>query len=84
MKKREKTIEHLRNDMFYLCSLIEYMARMTINVCSVMVNVLGEKELRVVAVYNSWIAQKIDNYRNSMYYKNNGYSSCSYKVGRAL
>lgn len=153
--KNEKTSEQLRNDLFYLCSLIEYMGRMTKNPRSVVVNAIGEKELRhiydfadvyhceniekiatelierhdvavgqydntvnlgdvslptfwdmgkvysrlivsladesgsdpiqmLLSVYNSWIAQKIDNYRSSMYYENNSYLTCSYNAGRAL
>lgn len=48
--KIEKTAEQQRNDLFYLCSLIEYIGRMTKNVRGMVVNALGEKELK--HIYN--------------------------------
>lgn len=49
--KNEKTSEQLRNNLFYLCSLIEYIGRMTKNPRSVVVNAIGEKELRHIFVF---------------------------------
>ena len=151
--KIEKTKEQQQNDLFYICSLIEYIGRMTKNPRSVVVEALGEKELKhiydladvyhceniekvatelvekhnlttgdydnmknlgdisipsywdigkvysrmiaalatnmsdviqtLIAVYTSWIATKIDNYRSSMYYENNSYLTASYLAGAA-
>lgn len=151
--KIEKTKEQQQNDLFYLCSLIEYIGRKTKNPRGVVVETLGEKELKhiydfsdvyhceniekvatelvekynlptgtydntgnlgditipthwdigkvysrmvatlstdvadfiptLIAVYTSWIAPKIDNYRSSMYYENNSYLTTSFLAGRA-
>ena len=40
-----------RNDLFYLCSLIEYIGRKTKNYRSTVVNALGKKELRHIYDY---------------------------------
>ena len=48
MSGREDT---KRNDLFYLCSLIEYIGRKTKNYRSTVVNALGEKELRHLYEY---------------------------------
>lgn len=44
--KIEKTKQQQQNDLFYLCSLIEYIGRMTKNPRGVVVEALGEKELK--------------------------------------
>ncbi len=44
--KIEKTKEQQQNDLFYTCSLIEYIGRMTKNPRRVVVEALGEKELK--------------------------------------
>lgn len=142
------------NDLFFVCSLIDYIGRRTKNYRSTVVNALGKKELQhiydyadvyhcenidkvsdelikkhqitegnfdnvanarysvpshwdigkvyqrlildvahatesgvidtLIAVYNSWINQKIDNYNSSMYYENPSYLFESYKAGTAL
>lgn len=149
--KIEKTKEQHQNDLFYLCSLIEYIGRKTKNHRGVVVEALGESELKhiyafadvyhceniekvateliekhnlpvgnydntknlgdisiptywdigkvysrminslstditdyiktLISVYTSWIAQKIDDYRSSMYYENNSYLTSSYLAG---
>ena len=38
----------------------------------------------MMAVYNSWISRKIDNYNSSMYYENPSYLLESYKAGFVL
>jgi len=35
----------------------------------------------LMAVYNSWITRKIDDYNSSMYYENAGFLFESYKAG---
>lgn len=142
------------NDLFFLCSLIEYIGRRTKNQRGLVVNSLGQKELQhvydyadvyhcenidkvsdeliekhhiteghydnianahyaipshwdigkvyqrlildvahatrsdvietLMAVYNSWITRKIDNYNSSMYYENPSYLFESYKEGTVL
>ena len=151
MNGRENQIE---NDLFFVCSLIDYIGRRTKNYRSTVVNALGKKELQhiydyadvyhcenidkvsdelikkhqitegnfdnvanarysvpshwdigkvyqrlildvahatesgvidtLIAVYNSWINRKIDNYNSSMYYENPSYLFESYKAGTAL
>lgn len=44
--KNEKTKEQQQNDLFYLCSLIEYMGRKTKNTRGFVVEALGAKELK--------------------------------------
>lgn len=146
--------EKKMNDLFFLCSLIEYVARKTKNERKTIVNAMGRKGLEhyldfadvyhcenidktteelvvrygiktgaydnvslaheriptywdigkvmhrliaavaeysstdfitaLMAVYNSWIVPKIDNYNSSMYYENTSYQLASYEAGRAL
>ncbi len=146
--------EKQMNDLFFLCSLIEYVARKTRNERKTIVNAMGQNGLRhyldfadvyhcenmdkvteeivskfgikngtydnvslaheripsywdigkvmhrliaavaahsgtdfisaLVAVYNSWIVPKIDNYNSSMYYENTSYQLASYEAGRVL
>lgn len=142
------------NDLFFVCSLIDYIGRRTKNYRSTVVNALGKKELQhiydyadvyhcenidkvsdelikkhqitegnfdnvanarysvpshwdigkvyqrlildvahatesgvidtLIAVFNSWINRKIDNYNSSMYYENPSYLFESYKAGTVL
>ena len=142
------------NDLFFVCSLIDYIGRKTKNYRSTVVNSLGRKELQhiydyadvyhcenidkvsdeliekhhineghfdniadaryavpshwdigkvyqrlildtvratgkdiidtLMAVYNSWINRKIDNYNSSMYYESPNYLFESYKAGEVL
>lgn len=142
------------NDLFFVCSLIDYIGRRTKNYRSTVVNALGKKELQhiydyadvyhcenidkvsdelikkhqitegnfdnvanarysvpshwdigkvyqrlildvahatesgvidtLIAVYNSWINRKIDNYNSSMYYESPSYLFESYKAGTVL
>ena len=151
MKGRE---EQKENDLFFVCSLIDYIGRKTKNYRSTVVNALGKKELQhvydyadvyhcenldkvsdeliekhqitegyfdnvanaryavpshwdigkvyqrlihdvsrakgsdiidtLIAVYNSWMNRKIDNYNSSMYYENPSYLFESYKAGAVL
>lgn len=142
------------NDLFFLCSLIEYVARKTTNERKTIVNAMGYDGLKhiydlaevyhsenidkltfeivskysipsgtfdnvasckynvpthwdigkvfqrliinicketgrdpvavLMEVYNSWIADNIENYNSSMYYENPGYHLASWKAGRPL
>ena len=146
-------VQQTHNNLFYLCSLIEYIARATRNHNRVVVNALGEARLQkiydladvyhsdniervasdfideakieqgsfdvtaakysipsywdmgkvykrlilkvsndtpdqyiktAVTVYNSWIADRIDNYNSSFYYSSPDYIYQSYLYGEAL
>ena len=142
------------NDLFFVCSLIEYIARRTKNHRRVIVNALGEQKLQhlyeladifhsenidkladelienynistgqfdniksarysipthwdigkvyqrlilavskyqhkkpigtLIEIYNSWLADKIDDYNSSMYYENPDYHFQSYLHGDVL
>lgn len=145
--------QQTHNNLFYLCSLIEYIARATRNHNRVVVNALGEASLQkiydladiyhsdniervasdfideakvelgcfdvtaakysipsywdmgkvykrlilkvsndmpeqyiktAITVYNSWIADRIDNYNSSFYYSSPDYIYQSYLYGEAL
>ena len=50
------------NDLFFLCSLIEYIGRRTKNQRSVVVNALGQKELQHIYDYaDVYHCENIDN-----------------------
>ena len=76
------------NDLFYLCSLIDYIARKTKNVRSDIVNKLGKERLEKIYdladVYHSFISAKIDDYNSSVYYENPSYLFESYRDGKVL
>lgn len=142
------------NDLFFVCSLIEYIARKTKNYRRVVVNAISKEGLQhlyelaevyhsdnidkvsdeliekyhiseghfdnvaqakytipthwdigkvyqrliidvsqhknispvdaLMEVYNSWIADKIDDYNSSMYYENPSYLFASYQTGEPL
>ncbi|MCM1121328.1 MAG: hypothetical protein NC416_01960 [Eubacterium sp.] len=144
--------EREEDDLFYVCSLIEYIARQTKNKRGVIVNALGEKgiekqlydaqvnhclsfeqvsdeiikqykivqgnfdtitdceysipsfmdigrlycimikdcaesgqEVReLINIFNSFISDKISNFRSDVYYQNPSYLECSYKEGCLL
>lgn len=59
-----------RNDFFYVCSLIEYIARETKNKRGVIVKALGK--------------DGISNIQSDLYYQNPSYLECSYKAGYLL
>ena len=48
------------NNLFFLCSLIEYIGRKTKNHRNVVVNAI---------VYNSWLSRKIEDFNSSVYYE---------------
>ena len=61
------------NDLFYTCSLIDYIAKKTKNVRADIVNQLGKERI-----------EKIDDYNSSVYYENPSYIYESYKNGELL
>ena len=76
---------YVKNDLFFLCSLIDYIARKTKNYRSTVVNALGRKELQHVYDYaDVYHCENIDNYNSSMYYESPGYLYASYKAGAVL
>lgn len=52
------------NDLFFTCSLIDYISRKTKN----------RRNLTIIdallAAYHSFVSEKIDNYNSSFYYEN--------------
>lgn len=73
-----------KNDLFFTCSLIEYMARKTKNKCSAVVDALGRTQIEKIydladvyhsdiidalwEAYHSFVCDKISNYNSSFYY----------------
>ena len=66
------------NDLFFTCSLIEYIARKTQNTKK------EEKYIdTLMEVLESWIIKKIDNYNSSMYYESPEYMYACYNEGKS-
>ena len=62
-----------QNDLFYTCSLIDYIAKKTKNVRADIVNQLGKE--RIV---------KIDDYNSSLYYENPSYIFTCYEENKMI
>ena len=85
MTGREKQKD---NDLFFLCSLIEYIGRKTKNYRSTVVNALGKKEIAHIFEYaDVYHCENIDKVSDELiekYHIENGYfdnvASCSYSV----
>lgn len=70
------------NDLFYLCSLIEFIGRQTKNSGSKIINVLGEEELRHLFKYaevfhSERIEEVADRYINDFNISNGNYDRVS-------
>ena len=66
------------NDLFFTCSLIDYIARKTKNTRAEIVNALGRKNLLKIYdladIYHSDNIERVsDDYNSSMYYENPSY-----------
>ena len=77
------------NDLFFTCSLIEYIGRKTHNKRNVIVNTLGRKELEgiydLADIYHSDnIDRVIDDYNESFYYENPGFILECYLTGKIM
>ena len=88
------------NDLFFVCSLIEYVGRQTNNERKTIVNALGPKGIKhyyeLAEVYHCENINKVTheivtkygitngNYNSSMYYENTSYQYASYQAGHAL
>ena len=76
MAKQSVTMKKCDNDLFYLCSLIVYIAKKTYNTKEYVINKIKkkfEKMYLLADVYHSenitsWIIPKIDNYDSRIYY----------------
>jgi hypothetical protein len=68
------------NNLFFLCSLIEYIGRKTKNHRNVVVNAIGI----LSEVYNSWLSRKIEDFNSSIYYESTEYLFQSYLKGENL
>ena len=62
-----------QNDLFYTCSLIDYIAKKTKNVRADIVNQLGKERI-----------EKIDDYNSSVYYENPSYLFECYEENKIL
>lgn len=84
--------EKEKNDMFYVCSLIEFTARRTKNRRRVIVEALGkkgiEKQLHDAEVNHclsfEQVSDEISDFQTDVYYQNPGYLECSYRAGYLL
>ena len=85
----------LKDDIFYFCTLIEYISRKTKNhrgdvykrqyqmlIVSVSSNVEIEKNIK--EVFSFFISDEISNFNSNVYYSNPDYLRCSYLDGRML
>ena len=81
-----------QNDYFYVCSLIEYIARETKNKRGIIVNLLGkkgiEKQLYDAEINHclsfEQVSDEISNFNTDLYYQNPSYLECSYQEGHLL
>ena len=62
-----------QNDLFYTCSLIDYIARKTKNVRADIVNQLGKERI-----------EKIGDYNSSLYYENPSYIFTCYEENKMI
>ena len=62
-----------QNDLFYTCSLIDYIAKKTKNVREDIVNQLGKERI-----------EKIDDYYSSLYYENPSYIFTCYEENKMI
>ena len=62
-----------QNDLFYTCSLIDYIAKKTKNVRADIVNQLGKVRI-----------EKIDDYNSSLYYENPSYIFTCYEENKMI
>lgn len=62
-----------QNDLFYTCSLIDYIAKKTKNVRADIVNQLGKERI-----------EKIDDYHSSLYYENPSYIFTCYEENKMI
>ena len=62
-----------QNDLFYTCSLIDYIAKKTKNVRADIVNQLGKERI-----------EKIDDYISSLYYENPSYIFTCYEENKMI
>ena len=84
--------EKERNDYFYLCSLIEYTARKTLNKRGTIVRALGkkgiEKQLYDAEVNHclsfEQVSDEISDFNTDLYYQNPSYLEWSYREGYLL
>ena len=75
MAKQSVTMKKCDNDLFYLCSLIVYIAKKTYNTKEYVINKIKKKLEKIYSlaeVYHSenitsWIIPKIDNYDSRIY-----------------
>ena len=73
------------NDLFYVCAPVEYIAKVYKRlIISVSQDNPKQYIKTLITVYNSWIADKIDDYNSSFYYDTADCIYQSYLVGKPL
>lgn len=84
--------ENDRNDYFYVCALIEYVARKTQNHRRDIVKTIGEAGIEKL-LYDAQtnhclsfeqVSDEISDFNTDLYYQNPDYIECSYREGRLL
>lgn len=76
-------ISKRRNDLFYVCSLIEFTGRKTKNRRRVIVKALGEAEVNHCLSFEQ-VSDEISDFKTGVYYQNPSYLENSYKEGYLL
>ena len=62
------------NDLFYTCSLIDYIARKTKNKRAAVVDALGKERIaKIYDLADIYHSDNIDDYNSSVYYENPSY-----------
>ena len=84
--------EKERNDYFYVCSLIEYIARETLNHRSDIVKAIGKEDIEKLlhdaevdhCLSFEQVSDEISNFNTDLYYQNPDYLEWSYREGKLL
>lgn len=81
-----------RNDYFYVCALIEYIARETLNHRGDIVKAIGEEGIKKLlhdaemdhCLSFEQVSDKISEFNTDLYYQNPDYLEWSYRDGKLL
>lgn len=84
--------EKERNDYFYVCSFIEYIARETLNHRSDIVKAIGKEDIEKLlhdaevdyCLSFEQVSDEISNFNTDLYYQNPDYLEWSYREGKLL
>ena len=89
--------EKQKDDIYYVCSLIEFIARKTKNHRQDVIGYFSKKDIQrqlrlaevnhclsFIDVFSSFITDEISDFNSSVYYTNPDYLRCSYLSGEML